>query len=123
MTRKMIPSGYITTVTATDKDDPFDELNARITYSLVQNVQSIIDNGKYVYAIDSTTGVITANTQLQILNSEEYLMHRVFVQAQDGGGLKGREFFIFNSKFSIRTISRQLKTYRAWIFDLDWDTC
>ncbi|XP_042237522.1 putative neural-cadherin 2 isoform X2 [Homarus americanus] len=76
----------VTTVVATDYDDPLESTNAILTYSVEKNV---IDEhtGQPIFTIDAHTGRI--KTALCCLDRERTPFYAIQVVASDGGGLKG----------------------------------
>ena len=79
----------VATVEAFDYDDPEEGNNARLSYSLEQNVVEE-SSGKPIFKIDSSSGLIsTSICCLDRENAEQYTIH---VVATDGGGSKGKLF-------------------------------
>ncbi|KAK8405263.1 hypothetical protein O3P69_001675 [Scylla paramamosain] len=76
----------VTSVTATDFDDPREGTNAIISYSVEKNV---IDefSGQPIFDIDSVSGRVS--TALCCLDRERTPFYAIQVVASDGGGLKG----------------------------------
>ncbi|CAG2115666.1 unnamed protein product, partial [Medioppia subpectinata] len=72
-------------VMAIDNDDPNQELNAKVHYSI--EVNAIDKNGDNVFSIDGQTGVIS--TAVCCLDPKTSPKFTIEVMATDGGGLKG----------------------------------
>ncbi|CAG2116412.1 unnamed protein product, partial [Medioppia subpectinata] len=75
----------VLTVMAIDNDDPNQELNAKVLYSI--EVNAIDKNGDNVFSIDGQTGVIS--TAVCCLDPKTSPKFTIEVMATDGGGLKG----------------------------------
>ncbi|XP_049940874.1 neural-cadherin-like [Schistocerca serialis cubense] len=76
----------VANLTATDNDDPDEETNAKITYTIEKNVIEE-DSGKPIFEIDPDTGFI--RTAICCLDRERTAEYSIQVVAVDGGGLKG----------------------------------
>ncbi|XP_054154193.1 putative neural-cadherin 2 [Oppia nitens] len=75
---------YITKISATDADDPYEGNNAKITYNIKDN--QVNERGELIFGIDSNTGVIT--TEVCCLDRELHSQYKIKVIASDGEGLK-----------------------------------
>ncbi|KAK4293600.1 hypothetical protein Pmani_033725 [Petrolisthes manimaculis] len=73
-------------VQASDRDDPAEGLNARLTYSLERNV--VESSGLPIFEVDTELGLVT--TALCCLDREQTDHYTLHVVATDGGGLKGK---------------------------------
>ncbi|KAK3852670.1 hypothetical protein Pcinc_040751, partial [Petrolisthes cinctipes] len=71
-------------VQASDRDDPAEGLNARLTYSLERNV--VESSGLPIFEVDTQLGLVT--TALCCLDREQTDHYTLHVVATDGGGLK-----------------------------------
>ena len=71
-------------VEAIDNDDPDQDGNAQITYSIEQN--QVDQFGRIIFAIDPISGLIT--TLVCCLDRERRDNYTIRVSATDGGGLK-----------------------------------
>ncbi|XP_046994515.1 neural-cadherin-like [Schistocerca americana] len=81
------PAGTIVlNVTAVDNDDPYEGLNAKITYSIEKNVVDET-SGSAIFMIDSDSGEI--RTAICCLDRERTPRYSIQVVATDGGGLQG----------------------------------
>lgn len=88
---------HVTTVYAEDLDDPQQDGNAQVTYSIEQN--QVDPSGRLIFAIDSSSGLIS--TAVCCLDRERRDNYTIRVAATDGGGLKVST----HSPFAILTFS------------------
>lgn len=68
-----------------DLDDPNEDKNAMLTYSIIKNVRNEINLN--LFSINASTGTIY--TVLRSLDREAEQRYLVVVEARDGGGLAG----------------------------------
>ncbi|XP_049790107.1 neural-cadherin-like [Schistocerca nitens] len=76
----------VANMTAVDYDDPDEETNAKILYTIEKNVVDE-DTGRPIFEADPETGVI--RTSICCLDRERTADYTIQVVAVDGGGLKG----------------------------------
>lgn len=75
---------HVTRVHAEDLDDPQQDGNAQVAYSIEQN--QVDPSGRLIFAIDASSGLI--RTVVCCLDRERRDNYTIRVAATDGGGLK-----------------------------------
>ncbi|XP_077982689.1 neural-cadherin-like [Glandiceps talaboti] len=79
-----ISYSFVMTMTAIDLDDPNEGDNAKLTYTILENVE---EQNQELFAIDLNSADIT--TLVDFLDRERIPVYHILVQAEDGGGLTG----------------------------------
>ncbi len=79
---------HVTTMLAEDLDDPLQDGNAQVTYSIEQN--QVDPSGRLIFAIEKSSGHIS--TAVCCLDRERRDNYTIRVAATDGGGLKVSTF-------------------------------
>ena len=87
MTENATASQNVIQVRAIDSDDPNQNANARVSYSIEQN--QVDQHGDVIFSIESDTGIIL--TSVCCLDREQRDNYTIRVAATDGGGLKVSE--------------------------------